>query len=55
MLDLDYILLNSCYNHLEEGWNEYTIETHCILYKIIAKLNEDGKTYTIKSYTAEDC
>jgi hypothetical protein len=53
-LTLDQILYQSCYNTVDEEWREYRIETHCLAYILVAKLNPDGKTYTIKSYTIVD-
>lgn len=67
-LTLDKILFQSCYNEWREPdfdwstwdnktkseWREYRIETHCLAYIVIAKLNPGTETYTIKSYKVVD-
>lgn len=36
-----------------KGWNSYFIETHCIVWEVIAKKTPDG--WLIKSITGESC
>lgn len=47
------ILEMACSNPVDDEWNEYMIETHCIMWKIIAK-KVDGQ-WIIKMATGEPC
>ena len=47
------ILDNCCSNPTEDGWDEISIETHCVGWIITAK-KENGK-WIIRDAKSEDC